>query len=428
MPGTLKIDPELSRQVIGRGEGGTITFESPEAQVARIMVHLRKELADDPDKKIALIYAANDRQANSFHDAYRSSLTQLPQVSGSGQAELFQKLIDEINKDPSLNGKIRVLPVATSLSGGKNGPGNIVSKEMIQRDLSAIQKHIQDGYDVRGIAKRSYDVQRIQSSDGYAIGGDTSEHWFTQDHAAIQYNGQLYSQGDFVQLQLEALEKDPHLDLDEIFNKAELLTGEQLKEEQLKEAKMGVQARSPVSSPPVSVTTETHNLGDRKKDWEDIISNYNKKYEKEVPQTSNKLVFKSLKDATDFMKEQASDKKRFMAQLVNADGTKRDHYMYSRGDGTFYEGSAANITAQLRKELTDTLMKNPPLDQKIEAVKEVLKFEGMVSKTSLEYKDLDGKLKKLEQQLQEQQNKSSTLDVSSDDDTKEDQVSSSLKQ
>lgn len=414
MPGTLKIDPELSRKVIRTGKGGTIYFESPEAQVARIMVHLREELAADPDKKIALIYAANDGQAKSFHEAYGSSSTQLPQVSGSGQAELFQKLIDEINKDSSLNGKIRVLPVATSLSGGKNGPGNIVSKDMIQRDLKAIQQHIQDGYDVRG----------IKGKNGYAIGGLTSEHWFTQDHAAIQYNGKLYSQGDFVQLQLEALENDPKLDLDQIFDKAELLTGEQLKQ-----AKMGVQARPPVSSPPVSVTTETHNLGDRKKDWEDIISNYNKKYEKEVPQTSNKLVFKSLKDATDFMKEQASDKKRFMAQLVNSDGTKRDHYMYSRGDGKFYEGSAQQIAKELKKDLDSALMTNPPpsLDKKIEAVKEVLKFAGMASKTSPEYKNLDGKLKGLEQQLQKQQKESSTPDVAPDD-TKEDQARSSLSQ
>ncbi|KTD78803.1 hypothetical protein [Legionella waltersii] len=181
--------------------------ESAEEQAKRIFDHLIQTLQQDPNKKIGLIYAANNTQAEQFYRAYQETKKpeKLPTISGSGQAAVFShlnRLINQHNKkNPSFSGRIRVLPVATSLYGGENGPGNIVDASLIDRDLKSIQDHLLQGYDVQGIPN---------ASGGFAIGGLTSKYWFTQRYCGVTLGNKSMSQGEFVQSQLDQLKADPH--------------------------------------------------------------------------------------------------------------------------------------------------------------------------------------------------------------------------
>jgi len=182
--------------------------ETAEQQAARIYTFISEQLDRDPTKKIALIYSANNGQAEQLHNAYQTNAgnpEMLPNISGGGQAILFSKLIQLINKknqeNPGFAGRVRVLPIATSLKGGVNTPGNIVSGEMIKRDLDAIQHHLQHGYDVIGIPR---------TETTYAIGGGYSKYWLTKRYATVSFEGlqQSVSQDAYVQGQLSALSAD----------------------------------------------------------------------------------------------------------------------------------------------------------------------------------------------------------------------------
>jgi hypothetical protein len=200
-PGKLSIQEYLKRQ----------NNEDPQVQAKRIFDQLLLDLEKDPTKKIGLIYAANNHQAQQFHQAYQKKTKpeQLPVISGSGQATVFyylNQLINEENKKGTqFSDRIRVLPVATSLFGGENGPGNIVDAEMIDRDLKAIQDHLLDGYDVQGIPN---------TSNQFAIGGLASKYWFTQNYCGVELDNKSMSQGVFVQKQLEKLVENPSAALD----------------------------------------------------------------------------------------------------------------------------------------------------------------------------------------------------------------------
>lgn len=200
-PETTSVTGSLSlNEALKSGEN-----ETAQQQAERIFANLRNQLALDPSKKIALLYAANNDQAQLFHHLYAQQQKKeiLPSINGSGQAQLFRHLINLINKEtqnhPDFSGKIRILPVATSIHGGENLPGNIVTGPMIQRDLKAIQKHLQKGYDVQGIPN-------IQQQ--YALGGGASRHWYTKEYSSITHDGKTLSQGDFVQNQLKRLEQN----------------------------------------------------------------------------------------------------------------------------------------------------------------------------------------------------------------------------
>lgn len=184
--------------------------ESPLAQAQRIFAILQQQLNEDPNKKIALLYSANNSQAEQLHAANDKDQN-LPQINGGGQALLFAQLIPLINAS-HFNKRIRVLPVSTSLIGGSNGKGNIVSLDMIKRDLKAIQIHLVNGYEVYGIPN---------NHKQFAIGGAISNYWFTQDFVHINYKGMPWSQGAFVQNMLEELQKDSHFNLDQDFEQFE---------------------------------------------------------------------------------------------------------------------------------------------------------------------------------------------------------------
>ncbi len=196
-PGHLSVNSDLSPTA------KELLDATGRLQAARIFNLLNEKLKDNPDKKIALIYAANNEQAKLFHLAYETQKTPevLPHISGSGQAIFFKALIALINNQNKnvvgFSGKIRILPVATSLFGGENNPGNIVSAEMICRDLEAIQDHLQAGYDVEGIPRGE--------TEEFAIGGGNSKNWLTTQYATISYDGKTVSQDAYVQARLRRL-------------------------------------------------------------------------------------------------------------------------------------------------------------------------------------------------------------------------------
>lgn len=203
MPGTLRLNHNLLQQ-----QG-----ETPEDQARRVFISLKKRLEENPQKKIALLYAANNHQAVLFHEVYQAPPPRevLPTISGGGQALLYRALIKLINqetaKDPSYSARIRVLPIATSISGGSNCSGNIVAHEMIERDLGAVKAHLMAGYDIDGIPDPT-------DSTRFSIGGGSSEYWYETDFASIMVDGSEISQGQYVQLNLLALHDPTFIPLD----------------------------------------------------------------------------------------------------------------------------------------------------------------------------------------------------------------------
>lgn len=188
--------------------------EAAATQAQRVFTYLLDKLKD-PTKKIALIYSANNIQAEQLHEEYKDygfkpsdTPEILPDIGGGGQAAFFGELIPLINQkvleDPNtFTRRIRILPIATSLSGGENKTGNCVTLEMINRDLNAIKQHLSEGYDVEGIPSR----------DGFAVGGNISKNWYNTLYAGVIDGDKLLSQGEYVQIQLKELAKNTRHEL-----------------------------------------------------------------------------------------------------------------------------------------------------------------------------------------------------------------------
>jgi hypothetical protein len=220
--GSLKINEEF-KQTEENGKK-----ENAKDQAFRILTHIMGDKDySKPEFKVALIYAANDKQAKEFYDCYeKGNLGSLPNLKGSGQALLFKEIINLLNEisDPEnplyaqFNGskikeKIQILPFATSMKGGENKKGNTVSESELIRDLENIRKHIKDGYSVQGIPNKD---------GGYAIGGQASKHWFSQKYVGVTYtdeNGKAHSmsQGEFVQCILKKMETNPDVKIEGTF-------------------------------------------------------------------------------------------------------------------------------------------------------------------------------------------------------------------
>lgn len=202
--GSLKIDTLLSPLRDGPNpefiQGQSQTDLQARAQAQRVFNALKAEISANSNKKIALLYSANKEQADQLHKAMKEGKP-IPDIEGSGQALFFKHLIQLINgeTDPTFKGKIQILPIATSKTGGENKPGNQVTTDDLNRDLIAIDEHIEQGYDVLG----------IQGKKGYGIGGGESK-WF-YDSGSNPINGK--SQGDYVQEQLGLLERGQPLTL-----------------------------------------------------------------------------------------------------------------------------------------------------------------------------------------------------------------------
>jgi|GEM_PF-4431548 len=141
----------------------------------------------DNDKKVAVLYAANARQARLLISAFpyivKGDQLKAVFVPGSGQARLFYHLVQHIEDDKAA-ANVRVLPIATSLHGGANSPGNHVSIKGINEHLTKIAWHLGNGWDVIGIG----------NSSGFSIGGKASKYWYKTDPIAVhQDNAGKYS-------------------------------------------------------------------------------------------------------------------------------------------------------------------------------------------------------------------------------------------
>ena len=128
------------------------------------------------EKKVALMYAANDNQANALFAYYKKQPDKaaLKKIfrGGRGQAALFSELvdcIDEGNVDEA--SRFRILPIATSLRGGANDIGNHVSLEKLNAHLANIAWHIGNGWTIMGLS----------NARGFQIGGGASKNWYQTD-------------------------------------------------------------------------------------------------------------------------------------------------------------------------------------------------------------------------------------------------------
>lgn len=168
-------------------------------QVDRVFKELMGILETHPNKKLGLLYSANNDQAISLHNA-RKNRNPIATIRGGGQARLFSGLIPKINdavaKRTIEYGQIIVLPIATSLHGGNNSKGNKVNKVDIDRDLREVILSVQDGYDVLGCST---------NENRFAIGGAISAEWFEGEFAELGNK----SQGQYVDEILEEISSNP---------------------------------------------------------------------------------------------------------------------------------------------------------------------------------------------------------------------------
>ena len=127
-------------------------------------------------EKVALIYSANDNQAQIIHASNRNGKAVDPNTfrDGAGQAVLFQKLAQKIQQSGQSD-KVRILPVATSQHGGKDDHENKVGKKEIDRDMDAIAQHRADGWSITGPG----------SNGRFSIGGGVSINWPTETRADL---------------------------------------------------------------------------------------------------------------------------------------------------------------------------------------------------------------------------------------------------
>jgi hypothetical protein len=204
IPGTIQTDYELSltkKEELKEDEKG---------QAARIFEHFisskRLEFEENPNKKIAFLYAANDTQKKEFRNAY-SKGTPLPKITGGGQALLFKELMPlinaEVKKGNLQQNKVLVLPIDTM---------GTATKETLDEDLTFIQQKIKEGYTVYGIPFPTEDLPEklkppLFKSDRtyYAIGGGESKNFY--QGADICHNDKYMSFGEYVQHRLQEFEQ-----------------------------------------------------------------------------------------------------------------------------------------------------------------------------------------------------------------------------
>jgi hypothetical protein len=187
--------------------------ESPAAQAKRIFEHFVRnseeiaEFTQNPDKKIAFLYAANTEQRKDFRDHYQEGATTLPTVSGGGQAPLFEQLIKlinaEINNGNLQSDQVRVLPIATISYDKDNLP---MDEKTLDEDLALVQQYIQEGYTIYGIPRPEDEIGDCVKAT-YAIGdGAARHHGFYKNTPITTHNGEKMSFGRYVQLRLQDIE------------------------------------------------------------------------------------------------------------------------------------------------------------------------------------------------------------------------------
>jgi len=155
-------------------------------------------LRADPTKKIALLYAANKGQANGLIESYSTGHVH-GVLGGSGQAVLFAGLAEKITEH-KLQNSVHIIGISTSVLGGSNGPGNIVSLADMDRDLGVVASHVADGWEVKGL-------QRQHNPGQLAVGGEASAFWTIKQHARVGRVTTTTPQGGKVQTYVQYTRK-----------------------------------------------------------------------------------------------------------------------------------------------------------------------------------------------------------------------------
>lgn len=160
-----------------------ISIPDPNAKTQEQRIAAAKKQADEiwknkiqepleQGRSVGLIYSANNNQALAIYGGYNKQTA--PEISGGGQALVFAEIAKKINAlPPDKQGKVHILPVATSMSGGSDLTlGNAVSKDELDRDLGNIIKHRAANWDILGF--------QYQNEGQYAIGGMNSPGFHLQ--------------------------------------------------------------------------------------------------------------------------------------------------------------------------------------------------------------------------------------------------------
>lgn len=195
MPGNISIQPALYDSKLDQG--------NPRGQAQRVFQMLSQYSKQNGNQPIALLYAANHNQVVDFHKKYQLNPPELYVPSGGGQALFFQQFNQIVNqavkKGQLTPNQIMVLPIATSLRGGHNGPGNQVTRTQLDNDLNFVEQQLKKGYEV--FSFQGFDEQ---GTPRYAIGGGHSAGFYSTKGFPTINGG---SQGEYVQTQLKSFEK-----------------------------------------------------------------------------------------------------------------------------------------------------------------------------------------------------------------------------
>lgn len=201
-------------------------------QAKRLLKFFLIKFEQEPTKKIAITYSANEDQTQQIRlTQARGMFLESCQISGSNQADVFDKMINLLKSDKAytlLKSKIHVLPVSTMLGYSNNGPNaaTAIDQTHAKRDLSYIASHCEDDdYQV-------YVLNTELESNKPAIGGGISRKWLKDEDTGKWFIDKLMEMHNGIEnvhddIQFE-LNKDKLLDW--ITNNADAIIGKKQKQ------------------------------------------------------------------------------------------------------------------------------------------------------------------------------------------------------
>lgn len=199
--------------------------ETPREQALRVFFALLQECSQDPAKKIGILFATNQIQAEIIRTAYGQP--EIPEINLQNHMAFvgeLRKLINQAVRDKQLEtDTIRLVPFATSRTGEKTYRDR-VSRQDLKRNLTLIRQYINDGYTVYGLQGK-YPAFRTQEEveevDGYDIteGGETFFYTSLVHYCKRPGNAKNDdTQGHYVQRKLEKLPQNNSLEAQPVFN------------------------------------------------------------------------------------------------------------------------------------------------------------------------------------------------------------------
>jgi hypothetical protein len=170
---------------------------SAEAQSIILCDYVLKTLSQN-NKKVAITYSANNKQAKKIYAAYEHGNVFTGCISGKNQAASMSVLVSSVPEDLRL--RFRVLPFATILQGGSD---ESVGNAMVVRDLTNLLRHLEEGWSVVVLTN----PMKLRSIGRYQIGGGKAVHFYDATKRCIPFEDNLLSQGGFVERVLTLLQK-----------------------------------------------------------------------------------------------------------------------------------------------------------------------------------------------------------------------------